>query len=92
MLNRERVQVSYLGLVLLVRKFEIVSEQETADLGWTVRAQSSQYSVNSLVPSDLMTIVPEPRQIEGNQQDLAKRGYSDLPSLCSSSSPFAAIH
>ena len=30
-----------------------------------------QGQVNSLVP-DLITIVPEPRQIEGNQQILAK--------------------
>jgi len=41
---------------------------------------------------DLITIVPEPRQIEGNQQDLVKWEQSDLPSLCSFYSPFAAIH
>jgi hypothetical protein len=32
---------------------------------------ASNISVNSLVP-DLITIVPEPRQIDGNQQVLAK--------------------
>jgi hypothetical protein len=35
------------------------------------RIRTSNISVNSLVP-DLITIVPEPRQIEGNQQILAK--------------------
>src|SRR5882762_5263794 len=47
--------------------------------------------VNSLVP-DLITIVPEPRQIDGNQQVLAKWAQSDLPSLCGLYSLFAAIH
>jgi hypothetical protein len=35
------------------------------------RIRTSNISVNSLVP-DLITIVPEPRQIDGNQQVLAK--------------------
>jgi hypothetical protein len=41
---------------------------------------------------DLITIVPEPRQIDGNQQVLAKWAQSDLPSLCGLYSLFAAIH
>jgi hypothetical protein len=55
------------------------------------KIRTSNISVNSLVP-DLITIVPEPRQIEGNQQDLVKWDWPDLPSLCCSYSPFAAIH
>jgi hypothetical protein len=35
------------------------------------KIRTSNISVNSLVP-DLITIVPEPRQIDGNQQVLAK--------------------
>ena len=35
------------------------------------RTRTSNISVNSLVP-DLITIVPEPSETEGNQQDLAK--------------------
>jgi hypothetical protein len=38
----------------------------------TLRAPD-EHSVNSLVP-DLITIVPEPRQIEGNQHFLIKWG------------------
>jgi len=55
------------------------------------RIRTSNISVNSLVP-DLITIVPEPRQIDGNQQVLAKWAQSDLPSLCGLYSLFAAIH
>ena len=35
------------------------------------RIRTSNISVDNLVP-DLITIVPEPRQIDGNQQVLAK--------------------
>src|SRR6266403_2683293 len=55
------------------------------------RIRTSNISVNSLVP-DLITIVPEPRQIDGNQQVLSKWEQSDLPSLCGLYSLFAAIH
>jgi len=37
-------------------------------------------------------MVPEPRQIDGNQQVLAKWEQSDSPSLCGLYSLFAAIH
>ena len=41
------------------------------DFGSPGRIRTYSLSVNSLVP-DLITIVPEPRQIDGNQQVLAK--------------------
>src|SRR6266403_3550604 len=50
-----------------------------------------KHSVASLVP-DLITMVPEPRQIDGNQQVLAKWEQSDSPSLCGLYSLFTAIH
>ncbi len=43
------------------------------DFGSPGRIRTYSLSVNSLVP-DLITIVPEPRQIEGNQQVLIKWG------------------
>ena len=50
---------------------QVIDEKE--DFGSPGRIQTYSLSVNSLVP-DLITIVPEPRQIGGNQQVLIKWG------------------
>src|SRR6266478_2215909 len=71
-----------------LRCFKLLRIEEVGSPG---RIRTYSLSVNSLVP-DLITIVPEPRQIEGNQQVLAKWAESDLPSLCGLYSLFAAIH